>query len=207
MRIIKTTILVTIAILSGLLVLIGYFIEIPILLALRALVLQWAVFLAAVAFFVGIINLTRVHWERVSENHPDKAYSIVLIISLVSTLIIVGFNGPTSSISLWIFNFILVPIESSLLAILVVILVSAAVRMIFRRNNLISSIFIATVLIILFGALTFRGFHIPGLGELNSWIKQIPAIAGARGILLGVALGSIATGLRILFGADRLYGG
>jgi hypothetical protein len=207
MRIIKTTILVTTAILSGLLVLIGYYIDIPILLALRALILQWAVLLAAVAFFVGIINLTRVHWVRVSENHPDKAYSIVLIISLVCTLIIVGFNGPTSSISLWIYNFILVPIESSLLAILVVVLVSAAVRMVFWRNNSISLIFIITVLIVLFGTVTLPGFRIPGLGELNSWIKQVPAIAGARGILMGVALGSIATGLRILLGADRLYGG
>jgi hypothetical protein len=32
-------------------------------------------------------------------------------------------------------------------------------------------------------------------------------MAGARGILLGVALGTVATGLRILIGADRPYGG
>jgi len=32
-------------------------------------------------------------------------------------------------------------------------------------------------------------------------------MAGIRGILMGVALGSIATGLRILMGADRPYGG
>jgi len=33
------------------------------------------------------------------------------------------------------------------------------------------------------------------------------AAGGARGILLGVALGTLTTGLRILFGADRPYGG
>jgi hypothetical protein len=38
-------------------------------------------------------------------------------------------------------------------------------------------------------------------------ITQIFAAAGARGILLGVALGTLTTGLRVLFGADRLYGG
>jgi hypothetical protein len=28
-----------------------------------------------------------------------------------------------------------------------------------------------------------------------------------RGILIGVALGALTTGLRVLFGADRPYGG
>jgi hypothetical protein len=30
-------------------------------------------------------------------------------------------------------------------------------------------------------------------------------MAGARGILLGVALGTVATGLRVLLGIDRPY--
>jgi hypothetical protein len=45
-------------------------------------------------------------------------------------------------------------------------------------------------------------------GELpiiKDWILNVPTLAGVRGILLGVALGTIATGLRILLGADRPY--
>jgi len=33
------------------------------------------------------------------------------------------------------------------------------------------------------------------------------ATAGARGILIGIALGALTTGLRVLFGVDRPYGG
>jgi hypothetical protein len=33
----------------------------------------------------------------------------------------------------------------------------------------------------------------------------VPTLAGVRGILLGVALGTIATGLRVLMGAERPY--
>jgi hypothetical protein len=54
------------------------------------------------------------------------------------------------------------------------------------------------------------GIEVPFLhGEmgLRSLLVQIPAVAGARGVLLGVALGAIATGLRILMGVDRPYGG
>ena len=34
---------------------------------------------------------------------------------------------------------------------------------------------------------------------------EVPTLAGARGIMLGVALGTIAVGLRVLLGADRPY--
>jgi prolyl-tRNA editing enzyme YbaK/EbsC (Cys-tRNA(Pro) deacylase) len=30
---------------------------------------------------------------------------------------------------------------------------------------------------------------------------------GARGLLIGIALGTLLTGLRVLFGVDRPYGG
>jgi hypothetical protein len=42
---------------------------------------------------------------------------------------------------------------------------------------------------------------------VRPWITQVLALGGARGILIGVALGTLTTGLRVLFGADRPYGG
>jgi hypothetical protein len=50
--------------------------------------------------------------------------------------------------------------------------------------------------------------NIPGLSDfVRPYLAQVIAVGGARGILLGVALGTLTTGLRILFGADRPYGG
>jgi hypothetical protein len=53
-------------------------------------------------------------------------------------------------------------------------------------------------------------FGDPAAGPLSSGFygtfNRLP-IAGARGILLGIALGSVTTGLRILLGADRPYSG
>jgi hypothetical protein len=48
---------------------------------------------------------------------------------------------------------------------------------------------------------------IPILYDIRMFISQRLASAGARGILIGVALGTLTTGLRILFGSDRPYGG
>jgi hypothetical protein len=44
-------------------------------------------------------------------------------------------------------------------------------------------------------------------GMLRPFLAQVMAAGGARGILIGVALGALTTGLRVLFGADRPYGG
>ena len=76
-----------------------------------------------------------------------------------------------------------------------------------RRLNIFTLFFVGTILIVLIGTITIPYLDIPGLYELRSWIVKVWATAGARGILLGIALGTIATGLRILMGTDRPYSG
>jgi hypothetical protein len=96
------------------------------------------------------------------------------------------------------------------MALLAVVLVYAAARLFRRRIDLFAVIFVISVLIVLIGSAPILGIEIPGLhgpDGVRSLLVQIPAVGGARGILLGVALGTIATGLRILMGADRPYGG
>jgi hypothetical protein len=200
-----------IAIGVGLVVLLGYFFNLEPLVRIRQILLNWAVILAAVALLVGVTNLLSVHWKKVAAGKtPAYYFSLVLIVSLILTIAVVGYFGPTAPASMWIFNYIQVPIESSLFAILTVTLVVAIVGLMRRRQNSFSIIFLATVLIVLLGTAPILGVGIPGLYGplgLRSWIARIPAVAGSRGILLGVALGTIATGLRVLMGADRPYGG
>jgi hypothetical protein len=194
----------------GLVVLMGYFLDLPILVTLRHVFVQWAVILVAVALFVGLANLALVHWRKIVQEQTGSVYSIVLLVSLVVTLLIVGYFGPTGDWSLWIFNNIQMPVESSLMAILAVVLVYASARVLRQRVNLLSVVFIGTVLVMLVLAVPWIGVEIPGLhgpDGLRSLISQVLAVAGARGILVGVALGTIATGLRVLMGADRPYGG
>ena len=93
------------------------------------------------------------------------------------------------------------------MAILAVVLIYAGVRLLRRKPNLLSIVFIATAVVILLMTGPLFGIDFPGLAELRIWIGKVPAVAGARGILLGISLGIVAAGLRILIGADRPYGG
>jgi hypothetical protein len=52
---------------------------------------------------------------------------------LVTLLVIVLSGGPTTTSSMWIYSFILIPIEASLLALLAIVLIYAFARL-FQRN-------------------------------------------------------------------------
>jgi hypothetical protein len=196
-----------IAVAAGVLVLLGYFLP-GIFGSIQSVLIQWAIILAAFALLLGVINLVLVHWKKVSTKQPGNIYSVVLLLSLVLTVIVVSLSGPTGFWSLWIFNTFQVPVEISLLAVLAIVLVYAGARLISRRPKWYTVLFIVTALIVLLGSapLFVLGEFTP-LSALRTWLSQVPAMAGARGLLLGVALGTIATGLRILMGLERPYGG
>lgn len=197
------------AISVGLIVLLGYFFESEVLNNLRRIFLHWAVILAAIALIVGAVNIFLVNWIKLVRKERGGFYSLVLIFSFIVTIGVVGYFGPTAFWSMWIFNYIQVPIESSLMAIIAVILVYALSRLVRRKINLFSLVFLTVTLFLLLGSTPIIGIELPGLhgpAGLRDLIMRVPVIAGIRGILLGVSLGIVATGLRVLIGADRPYG-
>jgi hypothetical protein len=196
-----------IAVISGLFVLLGYFFP-TIFGGIQSTLIGWAIILAAFALLLGIYNLALVHWKKAGSQGPGRIYSVVLLVSLLLTILLASISGPTGLLSLWLFNTFQVPVEISLLAVLAVVLMYAGARLLARRPKWNTILFLMTVLVVLLGTvpLFFIG-EITPLNSLRAWITQVPAIAGARGLLLGVALGTVATGLRILIGSDRPYGG
>ena len=207
-----------VAIASGVLVLAGYFFaqksdgQASLLADIRLALLDWAITLAGFAIFIGVLNLFQVHFKKIQQKKKGSGYSLLLIIFLAATFLF-GLASPYIKGGPQYFNDVFsvvqLPVEASLMALLAVTLTYASIRLLRRRLNLFSVIFLVTALLILLGTapLPFLGV-IPGLGDwVRPFITHVMAAAGARGILLGVALGTLTTGLRILFGADRPYGG
>jgi MFS family permease len=190
-------------------VLAGYFIDLPMLLELRLLFLRWAILLSAVALLLGILNLLAAHLHKVNTQEKGWPYSALLIIILLGTLVLGLVFGPDNRVVLSLFEYIQLPVEATLMALLAVSLAAAGVRMIARRRDVYSLIFIGTALLVLMGTAPWP-FGGGGLsvtfGWLRNWLAQVWAAGAARGIVLGVALGAITTGLRVLLGADRPYG-
>jgi hypothetical protein len=207
-----------IAVASGMLVLAGIFFgkradgSLSSIGQVQVLVISVAVILAGFAVLMGIINLLMVHLNKLRSKQKGSFYSVLLIISLLGTFslgLAAHYLPLAGSIFTGIFNAVQVPVETSLMAILSVTLVYASIRLLRRKLTLFSIVFLATALLVLIGSvpLPFLG-SIPILGDaFHSFITRVLATAGARGLLIGVALGTLTTGLRILMGADRPFWG
>jgi hypothetical protein len=189
-------------------VLLGYFFPIEPLLKLRSSLLDAAVLLAAVALLLGVFNLLTVHLNKVSQGSSKALYSFTLIVALVITFAITLLQGPDGSAALWVFEYIQVPVETSLMAVLAVSLAYATVHLLRRKPGLFTVIFVGVVFLTLAGAGPMFGIEIPFISDkVADLLTEVFASAGARGLLIGVGLGTVATGLRILMGADRPFGG
>ncbi|HUF39035.1 MAG TPA: hypothetical protein VMN57_10970 [Anaerolineales bacterium] len=184
--------------------------------ALYAGVIRWAAALAAVALLVGLVNLVNVHVEKSSGGGSEAVSSIALLAAFGLTFLAALFLGPNGSAAgvepvNWLFQYVQVPVEAALMALLAVSLVYASARLLRRVPNLFSFVFIGTALLVLLGTSTLATGEFGLISELvtgvHGWITRVPAAAGARGLLIGVALGSVAAGLRILIGTDRPFGG
>ncbi len=201
-----------IAILCGLIVLAGNFFHLTFLVNTSRTLVQWAILLSAFAVLLGIFNLFIVHLGQVKTRKKGALYSVLLLVAMLITFTI-GVAAPYFPVAESIFDFtfrsVQLPVEASLMALLVVTLTYASIRLLRRRLTVFSVIFLVTGLAILLGTapLPFIGATPLVSDTLRPAIAQVFAASGARGILIGVALGALTTGLRILFGTDRPYGG
>lgn len=196
-----------IAIAVGILVLLGYFL--PQAAIFQVILLDWAIILAGTAALIGIFNLVTVHADKIRRRDKNAIYSAMLIIGLFATFIFGLLLKPQNLfMQAFILNGIIIPVEASLMALLAVSLLYAAVRLLRRRADVMSIAFIITAALLFLGSATLPFGDMPIFGTLiRPWVSQIWALGGARGILIGVALGTLTTGLRVLFGVDRPYGG
>jgi hypothetical protein len=206
-----------IAIAFGLVVLLGYFIPADMgasslsnLLVLRSWIIGWAVTLAGFATLVAIVGLVSAHWRKLrARRNPDR-YSLFMLAAFVLVFVfgVMQYLGGDVTTFQQIVNAIQVPVEASMMAILAVTLTMAAIGLFRRRKGLLPVVFLISVLVFLLlnSGLLASQENIPFVGDILAMLQYLP-VAGARGILIGIALGSLMAGLRILFGTDRPYSG
>jgi len=226
----KRTVPLLIAIFAGFILIIANFIPYAQGWGLRAQ--EWFNILAVGAMVLGGGNLIKLHLMKVSAKRKGWGYSAVTIICFVATLIIglskfnvhpnprfpdyawSGYYLEEGSGLWWIYEHMVVPLTSMMFAMLAFYVATAAFRA-FRAKNIEATMLLVTAGIVLLGRTyagvwLFEGWCPDWLlwlrfDNLTVWIMDIPNTAGTRAITMGIALGVVATSLRILLGVDRSY--
>lgn len=198
---------------AGFITLLGL-LQVPVFKELSTPLLNWVSLLVSVGILVGALNLFLVHSKRVGAGAPGWVYSLLLVVSLFAVVALnlaapaLGWgSGPASPLNTWLFTYIQTAVSAALAGLLFFFLVLAGYRLWQRRPSLTSLVFITVAVVTLIGLAPLPGFlsSLSPLRDVRIWITQVPAVAGARGLLLGIALGVVATGLRVLLAQDRPY--
>lgn len=197
-----------IAIAAGGLTLLGLLIPVDPLIAIRTRLIEWVIVLAGIAGLVAIIHLLSVHWRKLTARRNKNINSAFLLIAFVITFITGITLKPSHPTMQRIVTHIQIPIEASLMGVLAISLTVAAIRLFQKRGGWMSVLFAisAFVFLIIGSGFLSASANIPVLKDVLAAMNALP-IAGARGILIGVALGSLTAGLRVLLGSDRPYSG
>ena len=197
-----------IAIAVGIVVLLGYFIPVTLLQNIRALLLGWAVVIMGVAMLVGVLNMLGVHWRRIRGEQKSDYYSVIFLLAFILTFAYGLLRTPSDPLFQRVVTSIQVPVATTFMAMLAVSLAYSSLRLLQKRQGVMAVVFLISTLVflILLSGYVPMSSDLPVVNNAIRLINRFP-LAGARGILLGVALGGLTTGLRILLGADRPYSG
>jgi hypothetical protein len=173
-----------------------------------------AIIVLAFSTVLGGANLLRVNFDAVYRRQPDWPYKIVLLVALLATVVIGASEGPgflnPGMRSKWIYDHVYSPMASTMFALLAFFVASAAFRA-FRIRTLEAGLLAAAALIVMLGRVPIGNAMtqwLPGpwrLQAIQEWIMVVPQNAAQRAMLIGAALGVMATGLRVILGIERSY--
>jgi hypothetical protein len=176
---------------------------------------QCAVIVVAFGYVLGGANVLKVNFDGIYKRQPGWTYKLVLVLALIITVAIGLAEGrqwqnPGCG-SMWIYDHLYSPMQGTLFALLSFYIASAAFRA-FRIRTTEAGLLAVAALIVMLGRVPI-GDYLTGwipvkwmqLSAVQQWIMDNPQNAAKRAILMGAAMGVMATGLRVILGIERSY--
>lgn len=173
--------------------------------------------ISTMAMAIGIINLSLIHGRNISRRRRGWVFSVILITFMYFAFIIgLGATGKlygqsfygvipfgTEPVAYFLLTAILNPASTTVMSLLAFYIASAAYRT-FRIRNIDSAILLVSGSLVLLGQAPIGSFLFgTGVLDLKTWILSVPNMAGSRGCTIGIAIGTVAMAIRVLFGYER----
>ena len=109
-----------------------------------------------------------------------------------------------SSVFNWFYEAVYVPMQSTMYALLAFFISSAAFRA-FRVRSSHAVLLGATAVLVILGSVPLGEAVWSRFPDLVGWVMNDLQTAGKRAILIGAALGAIATGMKMIVGTEKSY--
>lgn len=168
------------------------------------LLLSWGGVLAAFALLTGVLNLMRVHLGRATKETNVNSLALVLSLWIVLFLAVTDRIGVTEGAVAEVFYSIQSPLETAVAGLLAFVLLMAGIRMMQRQRTGWTALFLSAAVFTLVSTAGIPAIQATLL-PVTRIIESVIVTAGVRGLLIGVALGSVMIAIRLLLGVDQPY--
>jgi hypothetical protein len=173
--------------------------------------LVWFAVVIGISMVVGVESLLRVNLQKVAQLKKGWGYSLVLLICCILTLVTatmgqIKYGSPfhVDSPFMYVFTYMVVPLQATMFAILSFFIASAAYRA-FRARNLAATLLLFSAVLVMLGRVPIGEKIWTEFPRISDWIMNVPQIGAKRGIMIGAYLGAAATSIRIILGIERSY--
>lgn len=183
---------------------------------MQDLLTDWVQIIAAFAIWLGALNLMKVSGDTVYRKAKNWPYSVVIIVCFFATVVVgfffsgmTRFQDPGTPFD-WLYQNVYNPLSSTMFAMLAFFVASASYRAFRARNREATLLLVAGFLVMLgrvpvgdsVTAFLPEGYR---LSNLADWIMNVPNKAGQRAIMIGIALGTVSTSLRLILGIEKSH--
>jgi len=104
----------------------------------------------------------------------------------------------------WLYDHVFFPCNATMFSLLAFFIASAAFRA-FRARNTEAALLLGAAIFVMLGLVPIGGAISPVFPAIQEWIMDVLNTTGRRAIMMGAALGAIATSLRVILGIERSH--
>jgi hypothetical protein len=171
---------------------------------------KWLQIIGGFALVLGVTSLFQIHAAKIRRKEAGWGYSVVLYAGMLGTIAVgLWANGKESVEGVstafgWVYNFMMVPLQGTMFAILAFFIASAAYRS-FRARSREAAVLLIAAVIVMMGRVPLGEYLVPVSGDISQWILNVLNASVRRAILIGVSLGAVALSFKIIFGVERSY--
>lgn len=205
----KREVPIILTLVAGLFCLVGFFVPHPWVRDRYEDLQNWALILVGLTYVLGVANVLRVNLRGVAQKQPDWPFKLALLLGLF-VMMGIGFSegnaylDSTSKFS-WMYRNMYSPMSATMFALLAFFIASAAFRA-FRIRSTEAMLLAIAAFILMIGRVPVGNMISHYVPDAADWLMEVPQNAAKRGILIGAALGVMATGIRLILGLEKTYG-
>lgn len=182
------------------------FLKVPALKAAGTNLTNWVTVVTPFAMIVGAVSVLKTKVTSVAK-HRDRegwlldAWQAVLTVGVISLGMI---GGTTHPLYVWVFDKIVMVLESAVLGLIALLLLSSAWRVL-KAKNWESCLFIAGLFVSLLSQVPLGEMVWGGFPKISAFVQNVVSMATMRALGISIALGLITTGLRTILGHEKGY--